>query len=143
MRSISGFAVAALAVLPAACTGNATARPVRGVGGGGGAGSEILPPDRLTVWNPGVAGGIPARASCANIDAATYGDGAQDATAGIQAAVDACPTGRAVELSAGTFSVGDGGRLIRIGKGITLRGAGADRTTLQKLSGAKPGQEAT
>jgi hypothetical protein len=110
----------------------------------GGPGSEILPPDRLTVWNPGVLGGIPARtAVCASLDAATWGNGSQDATGGIQAAVNACPAGQVVQLSAGTFAVGSGGSSIQIAKGITLRGAGPDLTTLQKTGGAVPGQEAT
>jgi hypothetical protein len=110
----------------------------------GGPGSDVLPPDRLTVWNPGVVGGIPARTTvCATLDAATWGGGAQDATGGIQAAVNACPAGQVVQLSAGTFTVGGGGSSILIAKGITLRGAGPDLTTLQKTGGAVPGQEAT
>ncbi len=110
---------------------------------GGGGGSDVLPQDRLTVWKPGVAGGIPARATvCAALDAATWGNGGQDATAGIQAAIDACPEGQVVRLSAGAFTVNGGGYLL-IRKGITLRGAGADQTTLQKTDGAKPGQEGT
>lgn len=136
-------AIASLSCALAFATCTAKPRAVTGGGGGGVDGSGVLPPDSVTQWNPGVAGGIPARATCANIAAATYGDGAQDATAAIQAAVDACPLDQAVQLSAGTFSVGAGGSVIRIGKGITLRGAGPDQTTLQKVNGAKPGQEAT
>src|SRR5262249_15499507 len=61
-----------------------------------------LAADRRTAWNPGVPGGIPARTTvCANVSASTYGDGARDATAGIQAAIDACPLGQVVLLSAG------------------------------------------
>ena len=53
-------------------------------------GSGVLPAERLTTWNPGIPGGIPARTTvCATINASTYGDGTQDASAGIQAAIDA------------------------------------------------------
>jgi len=102
-----------------------------------------LGPDRRTTWNAGVAGGIPARSTvCRTVDAATYGNGASDATAGIQAAIDACPAGQVVQLSAGTFTV-NGGNYLLVSKGITLRGSGPGQTTIQKTDGAKPGQEAT
>ena len=40
--------------------------------------AQVLPADRTTVWNAGVAGGIPNRTTrCAAVDAATYGSGAQ------------------------------------------------------------------
>ncbi len=108
-----------------------------------GSSSGLLPPDRLTVWNPGVSGGIPNRTTvCATVNASAYGNGASDATAGIQAAVDGCPAGQVVQLSAGVFTI-NGGNIVQIGKGITLRGAGPTQTTLQKTDGAKPGQEAT
>ena len=102
-----------------------------------------LGPDRRTTWNPGVSGGIPTRRTvCRNVDAATYGNGVSDATAGIQAAINACPAGQVVQLSAGSFTV-NGGNYLLLSKGITLRGAGPGQTTLQKTDGAKPGQEAT
>ena len=66
----------------------------------------------------------------------------RDATATIQGAIDACPAGQVVQLSAGTFTI-NGGNYLLINKGITLRGAGPGQTTLQKTDGAKPGQEAT
>ena len=105
---------------------------------------SFIPADRLTTWNPGVQGGIPNRtAVCgATVNASTFGNGASDAAAGIQAAIDACPAGQVVQLSAGTFTINSGGYLL-INKGITLRGAGPGQTTLQKTNGAKPGQEAT
>jgi len=102
--------------------------------------SGLLPPDRMTVWNPGVAGGIPSRSTvCATVNAATYGNGSQDATNGIQAAIDACPAGQVVQLSAGTFTIGTTGGFILVNKAITLRGAGPGQTTLQKTNGATPG----
>ena len=104
------------------------------------AAAQILPADRLTTWNPGVAGGIPSRTTiCATIDAAAYGNGADEASAGIQAALDACPVGQVVQLSAGTFTLN--ASYVRIGKGVTLRGAGAGATTLRKTNGAIPGQD--
>ena len=105
--------------------------------------AAMLPPDRITRWSPGVPGGVPARARiCATLSAAAYDDGARDATAGIQAAIEACPAGEVVLLSAGTFTI-DSGNFLLIDKGITLRGAGPGQTTLQKTDGAKPGVEAT
>ena len=105
--------------------------------------AAVLPPDRITRWTPGVPGGVPARARiCATLSAAAYGDGARDATAGIQAAIEACPAGEVVLLSAGTFTI-DNGNFLLIDRGITLRGAGPGQTTLQKTDGAKPGVEAT
>ena len=88
-------------------------------------GLTALGPDRRTLWNPGVAGGIPPRSTvCKTVDAATYGNGDSDATAGIQAAIDACSAGQVVQLSAGTFTI-NGGNYVVLNKGITLRGAGA------------------
>jgi hypothetical protein len=100
-----------------------------------------LPADRRTIWKPGVAGGIPNRSTvCKKVNASTYGNGASDATAGIQAAINACPAGQVVQLSAGTFTIGTTGVFVLVNKGITLRGAGPGQTTLQKTNGAKPGQ---
>jgi hypothetical protein len=88
----------------------------------------LIPADRVTVWNPGIPGGVPSRTTvCATIDASTYGDGAGDATAGIQAALDACPVGQVVVLSAGNFSIRSG---LRINKGIVLRGQGPTQTKI-------------
>src|SRR5713101_6543696 len=68
--------------------------------------ADILPPERRTTWNPGIPGGIPTRTTvCATINASTYGNGSSDATAGIQSALDACPAGQVVQLSAGNFKI--------------------------------------
>ena len=100
----------------------------------------LLPPDRMTVWKPGVTGGIPNRSTvCATVNAAAYGNGSQDATNGIQSAIDACPAGQVVQLSAGTFTIGTTGGFILVNKAITLRGAGPGQTTVQKTNGATPG----
>ena len=104
--------------------------------GAPGAGVEVLPAARRTTWRPGVTydGGIPDRTKvCATIEAARFGDGAEEASRAIQEAVDRCPAGEVVALSVGRFRVN---RHIRIDKGITLRGAGAGKTMLEKTNGA-------
>lgn len=96
---------------------------------------------RFTVWNPGLnaVGGIPVRTTVhATLQASSYGSGATDASAAIQAAIDNCPAGQVVQLSAGTFKVNN---LILIDKNITLRGAGAGKTLLQKTNGAVAGKD--
>ena len=106
----------------------------------------ILTADRRTVWNPGMnaLGGIPARSTvCATVNASNCGStGASEASACIQAALDACPDGQVVRLSAGKFTI-NGGNYLVIKKGITLRGAGPGQTTLQKTDGAQPNTEST
>jgi len=88
-----------------------------------------VPADRVTAWDPGIPGGIPGRSAvCATVDALAYGEGALDATAAIQAAIDACPEGQVVSLSAGTFAIT---RSLLIGKGIVLRGKGPEQTLLE------------
>ena len=101
---------------------------------------SIIAADRRTIWNPGMmpAGGVPNRGTvCATVAASTYGNGSQDATAGIQAKLDACPEGQVVQLSAGTFTINND--IIFLSKGVTLRGAGPTSTILQRTNGAKPG----
>jgi hypothetical protein len=83
-------------------------------------------------------GGIPARTTvCATVQASALGDGKKDATAAIQEAIDGCPEGQVVQLSAGTFTINSG--LLMVNKGITLRGAGPASTTLQRTNGATKG----
>jgi hypothetical protein len=83
-------------------------------------------------------GGIPSRTTaCATVSA--LGNG-QDDTTNIQNAVNACPVGQAVTLSAGTFTVAEG-NFILINKGITLRGAGPGVTILQRTTGAQLGND--
>ena len=97
---------------------------------------SVFTADRRTIWNPGMmaVGGIPSRSTiCARVNAFAYGDGAADASAAIQAAIDGCPPGQVEQLSAGTFTVND---FVLLDKGITLRGAGAGATLLQKTNGA-------
>jgi hypothetical protein len=104
--------------------------------------AQILPADRLTTWSPGVTGGIPVRTTvCATVLAATYGNGTLEAAGGINAAINACPVGQVVQLSAGTFKINGNPDPVLIRKGITLRGAGSNSTELRKSNGASPGSD--
>ena len=94
--------------------------------------TSIVPADRRTVWNPGAT--IATRTTvCATVNASTYGNGSSDATAGIQAAINACPAGQVVSLSAGTFKISSAPLFLN--KGITLRGAGPSSTILNEPDG--------
>jgi hypothetical protein len=98
--------------------------------------ADIMPTERRAAWNPGIPGGIPARTTvCATVEAKTYGNGAVDATAGIQAAIDACPAGQVVRLSAGDFLV-NGAEPLTIARSVVLRGEGPLATKLTKTSAA-------
>jgi hypothetical protein len=66
--------------------------------------------------------------------AADFGNGGLEASAAIQAAINSCPLGGTVALSAGTFLVN---RHVLLNKGITLRGAGPNQTKLMKTNGAR------
>jgi len=107
-------------------------------GGGGDGGSDLIPAARSTAWNPGIladgqlglplgADGIPQRTTVC----ATLSPGAD-----IQAAINACPAGQVVQLTAGTFSVSS---TITLTKGVVLRGAGYQGapagTTIAKTGG--------
>ncbi len=99
---------------------------------------DLIDPARVTTWNPGIlrddqlelplgADGLPERtAVCATL---SPGDD-------IQAAIDVCPEGQAVELAAGTFDVS---ATITLTRGVVLRGAGSEGaptgTTLNKQGG--------
>jgi hypothetical protein len=140
-RTILQAVVVSLSCCPGACKGSdrpAIEEAVRSTPGTSAGG--LLPAGRRTTWNPGIPGGIPVRTTvCATVNASTYGNGSQDASAGIQAAIDACPDGQVVQLSAGDFLVNgvfDGAYYhpIFIQKGIVLRGAGPTATRVRKTS---------
>lgn len=102
---------------------------VAGVETQGGAG--LVPAPNLTTWAPGVRG-IPVRTQvCATIQASQFGNGQSEASGAIQAAINACPVGQVVQLSAGTFMLNN---YVLIKKAITLRGAGVGVTTLRKTN---------
>jgi hypothetical protein len=93
--------------------------------------ASVVPPTSLTTWAPGVRG-IPHRTTvCATVEASHYGNGRDEASQAIRAAIKTCPEGQVVQLSAGRFRVNDH---VLINKGITLRGAGFRVTTLEKTN---------
>lgn len=82
-------------------------------------------------------GGIPNRTTvCATVSPL---GGGKDDTANIQSAIEACPLGEVVSLSAGTFTIAEGNHVL-IDRGVTLRGAGAGTsagsTILTRTGGA-------
>src|SRR5882672_9169258 len=92
--------------------------------------SGILDSSRATDWSTaGIPGGIPSRTtSCSTISASAYGNGASDATSGIQSALNNCASGNFVSLSAGTFQINGN---LNIPSNVTLRGQGANQTIFQ------------
>jgi hypothetical protein len=133
MRAAHGVLIG-LGLVAGGCRGATTAEALIASSSATAAIADVLPPERRTTWSPGIPGGIPSRTTvCATVNAASYGNGSADATAAIQAAVDACPEGQVVQLSAGAFAL-NGEFPLMIGKGIVLRGAGASATKLTKTS---------
>jgi len=91
--------------------------------------SGIIDPTRAIDWSKsGVRGGIPNRSTIC----ATLNPGAT--TSQINSAIASCPSGQVVFLNAGTYS-GLGGIMFNGKNGVTLRGAGADKTFLVFTSG--------
>jgi len=136
---IRGLALLLAAALSCGCKGNASSAADAGPRPNGPSAPptmvpDVMPPERRTAWKPGPPGGIPERTVvCATVNASAFGNGIVDATAGIQAAIDACPEGQVVSLSAGEFLV-NGTYPITLGKGVVLRGAGPAATRLSKTS---------
>jgi hypothetical protein len=91
------------------------------------ANSDTIPADRLYDWAAfcGVPGGIPTR----DMVYASFSPGATAAS--INAAIAACPSGQVIYLSAGTYEVSD----LTMKSGVTVRGAGAGRTTINAGNG--------
>jgi hypothetical protein len=92
---------------------------------------QIIPASRMTDWTkPGLTarGGIPHRTTIFRTLSPL--GGTQDDDPQIQAAINACPEGQVVQLTAGVFRIngGEGWRGIVINKNnITLRGVGPGR----------------
>src|SRR6185436_3795420 len=84
----------------------------------------IISPARRIDWSAaGVPGGIPDRAAiCATLNAGAT-------AAQINGALASCPGGQVVKLEAGTFNLSTG-IVFNNKNGVTLRGAGPDRTFL-------------
>jgi len=109
------------------------------ISGGGDGGSVdttgLIPQDRVTVWTPGVPGGIPSYSNIfATIDAATYGNGTTDASGAINSAIasaGAVATAaqpRVVLLPAGTYLT-TSPILLNVSH-VVLRGAGPTQTKI-------------
>jgi len=102
---------------------------------------NLLPADRNAGANWQKAGmlslgGIPNRTTvCSTVN--PLGNH-QDDTTNIQTAINNCPVGQVVALAAGVFTIAEG-EYVMLNKGITLRGAGAGVTTLQRTDGARLG----
>jgi hypothetical protein len=97
--------------------------------------SGVLDPSRAIDWSKAGAGTIPKRTTiCASI--APYGTSTSPASPStINNAIASCPEGQVVALGAGTFYLSSG--IIFDGKNnITLRGAGADQTSVVFYGGA-------
>ena len=91
--------------------------------------SGIIDPSRAIDWsNAGVRGGIPKRTTiCATLNPGV-------SSSQINSAIASCPSGQIVFLNAGTYS-GLSGIMFNGKSGVTLRGAGADKTFLVFTSG--------
>ena len=89
---------------------------------------QIIPASRMTDWTkPGLTarGGIPHRTTIYKTLSPL--GGTQDDDPQIQAAIDACPDGQVVQLTAGVFRIngGSGWRILMFNRNnITLRGVG-------------------
>jgi hypothetical protein len=95
--------------------------------------SALIPPDRMTAWNPGLnaVGGIPNRTTVCT----TLSPSGVDDTAAIQSALNTCPATQVVKLNAGTFKVsGDGLAITR--SNVVLRGSGPSATRITRTDAA-------
>jgi hypothetical protein len=101
-------------------------------------GGSILPVDRNASANWRMAGllsvgGSPNHTTvCATVSPL---GGGRDDTTNIQNAIEACPLGQVVSLTAGTFTIAEG-NYVQLDRGVTLRGAGAGSTVLTRTGGA-------
>jgi len=106
------------------------ALPLNVFGADTGANKPVIPDDRRIDWKPGIPGGIPNYPPFASVKDPAYGakgDGVADDTVAIQKAIDACPAGKAVLLPPGNYRLTG---MLRLQKGIALRGEGPEKTRL-------------
>ncbi len=83
--------------------------------------SSILSSTQAINWSNSGVGGIPARTTnCASLTSSAT-------LAQINSALASCPSGQAVALAAGTYTING---TIQVPSNVTLRGAGADQTIL-------------
>jgi hypothetical protein len=88
---------------------------------------DPIPSSRLIPWGPGVPGGIPSYAVHDTLSSLNN-DGVTDDSAAIQAALDSCPTGKAIVIPAGTNYWCT--NKITMPSNVVLRGAGHTATRL-------------
>ncbi len=91
---------------------------------------------RAGVWHNGVKG-IPAYSVGVNAKDSPYnakGDGVTDDTAALQAAIEACPTGQAVYVPAGTYYIS---AALNLKSNMVVRGAGPDDTKIIQYGNAQ------
>ncbi len=92
------------------------------------AAAEVIPPDRLVPWDPGVRGGIPWVPYRVNVrDFGAVGDGLTDDGPAINAAIQAAPTPGFVWVPPGDYRIAT---IIQMRSEIVLQGAGPDQTRL-------------
>jgi len=114
--------------------------------------AELIPPQRLFNWQPGITVGVPGgidqylpgganqRTNLINVTLAPYNadtTGATDASTAIQNAINAANAGDVVYLPAGTYRV-NGCLSVGYKKNITIRGAGPTQTLLNYYSSWGP-----
>lgn len=112
------------------------------VDGASGRRGDVIRPDLLTRWRPGIPGGIPAVTTIyTTIAAAIYGNGTTDATAAINSAIQAAGTvatatnPQAIYLPAGIYRISDSILMNR--SYVVLRGAGPGLTKVIGIPGAQ------
>lgn len=90
--------------------------------------AEIIPPDRLVPWDPGVRGGIPSVPYRVDVmDYGAVGDGIADDGPAFNAAIQAAIAPGFVWAPAGDYRIAT---IIQMKSGIVLQGAGPTRTRL-------------
>jgi PKD repeat protein len=102
--------------------------------------SAIIPAERKIdwsragVWENGIKG-IPNRTTIfCNVKSGipgsslvAVGNGSQDDTAALKAAISLCPSGQVVYIPEGTYKISS---TLSLGSGVTIRGAGPDKTKI-------------
>lgn len=89
---------------------------------------DVIPPDRLVDWDPGVRGGIPIVYYRVNVtDYGAVGDGTTDDGPAFNAAIQAAEAPGFVWVPPGSYRIAT---IIQMKDGIVLQGAGADQSQL-------------
>ena len=89
---------------------------------------DVIPPERLVSWDPGVRGGIPATYYRVNVmDFGAAGDGVTDDGPAFNAAIQAAPAPGFVWVPPGDYRIST---IVQLKSGIVLQGAGPAQTRL-------------